>query len=57
MIGLATEEKNDDFSAKQVRLQGRNYRLTSVDCCKTVFVASVLLLEKPWINPCIPQYV
>ena len=57
MIELATGEKNDDFSAKQVRLQGRNYRLTSVDCCKTVFIASVLLLEKPWINPCIPQYV
>ena len=36
MTELETEEKNDDFSAKQVRSQRRNQRLTDVNRSKTV---------------------
>ena len=50
MIELATEEKNDDFSAKQVLLQRRNHQFTNVNCSKK-FLTSTLLHEKPWINP------
>ena len=35
MIELAAEKKNDDSSAKQVRSQRRNHRLTDVICSKT----------------------
>ena len=36
MTELATEEKNDDFSAKQVQSPRRNHRLTDVNCSKTI---------------------
>ena len=36
MTELEIEEKNDDFSAKQVRSQRRNQRLTDVNRSKTV---------------------
>ena len=36
MTKLATEDKNADFSAKQVQSQRRNYWLTDVICSKTV---------------------
>ena len=36
MTELATEEKNEDFSAKQIRSQRRNHRLTDVIFSKTV---------------------
>ena len=51
MTELATEEKNDDFSAKQVQSQRRKHRVTDVNCSKTIRI-SALLPEKPWINPC-----
>ena len=36
MTELATEEKNDDFSAKQVQSQRRSHRLTDVNCSKII---------------------
>ena len=42
LIELATEANNDDFSAKQVRLQRRNHRFTDVSCSKTVSTSSLL---------------
>ena len=49
MTELATEEKNDDFSAK-ARLKRRNHRFTDVNCSREI-KNSALLPEKPWINP------
>ena len=49
MTQLATEEKNDDFSAK-ARLKRRNHRFTDVNCSREI-KNSALLPEKPWINP------
>ena len=36
MNELAPEEKNDDFSAKQVQSQRRNHQLIDVNCSKTI---------------------
>ena len=36
MTELATEEKNDDFSAKQVQSQRRYHWLTDVNSSKTI---------------------
>ena len=40
MVELATEVKNDDFSAKYVRLQRRNHQFTDVHCSKTILTSA-----------------